>query len=317
MPYKENHYCWRTEGVATIIFRKLYTRFGLFNKIISYWGPQFSAWFQRELRRILRYNLALSSTYHPQTNGETERFNQELETYLRIFCGSNPSDWAEKIPMAEFIHNIWPHSTTSKSPFYLIMGYEPQALPNITNKTNLPTVEKWLNKLIKARDKASAAHELTRQTMKSWIQSRFTPFIAGDKVWLKARNLKRNIIDPKFTTKREWPFKITKVLSSLSYLLEIPKSWKIHPVFHASLQTPYKENNIHSPNFPQPPPDLINGEEEYEVEWILKHRGHPKCHQFLIRWKGYTAKEDSWQSESDLGNASELLLKYKRRAKLL
>ena len=153
--------------------------------------------------------------------------------------------------------------------------------------------------------------------MKSHIQSKFTPFTAGDKVWLKARNLKRNIINPKFAAKREGPFKITKVLSSLSYQLEIPKSWKIHPVFHASLLTPYKENDIHGPNYPQPPPDLINGEEEYEVERILKHRGRPKCHQYLIRWKGYTADEDSWQNEADLRNASELLQEYKRRAKLL
>ena len=177
------------KGVATIIFRKFYTRFGLFNKIISNQGPQFTAWFQKELGRILRYELALSSTYHPQTDGETERVNQEIETYLWIFFRSNPSEWSKQIPMAKFVHNIQPHSTTSKSPFYLIMGYKPQALPDITNKTNLPTVEKWLNELTKARDEASAAHELTRQTMKSWIPSKFTPFIIGDKVWLEARNL--------------------------------------------------------------------------------------------------------------------------------
>ena len=305
------------EGVATIIFRKLYTRFGLFNKVISDWGPQFAAKFQKELGRILGYELALSSAYHPQTDGETERVNQEVKTYLWIFCRSNPSEWAEQIPMAEFVHNIRPHSTTSKSPFYLIMGYEPQALPDITNKTNLPAIEKRLNELVKARNEASAAHELARQTMKSRIQSKFTPFMTGDKVWLEARNLKRNVVNPKFAAKREGPFKVTKVLSSLSYQLEIPKSWKIHSVFHALLLTPYKENDIHGPNYPQPPPDLINGEEEYEVEWILKHRGCPKHHQYLVRWKGYAADEDSWQNEADLGNASELLQEYKRRAKLL
>ena len=94
------------EGVATIIFKKLYTRFGLFNKIISDRGPQFVAKFQRELARILGYELALSSTYHPQTDGKTERVNQEIETYLRIFCNNSPSDWADHIPMAEFVHNI-------------------------------------------------------------------------------------------------------------------------------------------------------------------------------------------------------------------
>ena len=219
-----------TKGIATIIFRKLYTRFSLFNKVISDQGPQFTTQFQRELRRILGYKLALSSTYHPQTDGETERVNQELETCLRIFCRTNPSDWAKQIPMAEFIHNIWPHSTTRKSPFYLIMGYKPQALPDITNKTNFPTIEKQLNELVKARDEASAAHKLARFTMKIQIQSKFTPFIIKDKVWPEVRNLKRNIVDPKFTAKREGPFKITKVLSSLSYQLEIPKSWRIHLV---------------------------------------------------------------------------------------
>ena len=129
------------EGIATIIFQKLYTRFGLFNKIISDWGPLFAAKFQKELRRILRYKLALSSAYHLQTDGETERVNQEIETYLWIFCRSNPSKWAEQIPMAEFILNIQPHSTTGKSSFYLIMGYKPQALPDITNKTDLPAIE--------------------------------------------------------------------------------------------------------------------------------------------------------------------------------
>ena len=67
------------EGVATIIFKKLYTQFGLFNKIISDRGPQFAAKFQKELARILGYELALSLAYHPQTNGETERVNQEIE----------------------------------------------------------------------------------------------------------------------------------------------------------------------------------------------------------------------------------------------
>ena len=251
MPHKKTIIA---EGVAMITFRKLYTRFGLFNKIISDQGPQFAAWFQKELGRILGYELALSSAYYPQTDGVTERVNQEVKTYLWIFCGSNPSEWAEQIPMAEFVHNIQPHSTTSKSPFYLMMGYEPQALPNITNKTDLPAVEKWLDELVKARNEASAAHKLARQTMKSRIQSKFTSFITGDKVWLEARNLKRNIINPKFTAKREGPFKVTKVLSSLSYQLEILKSWRIHLVFHASLLTPYKENDIHGPNYPQPPP---------------------------------------------------------------
>ena len=112
------------------------------------------------------------------------------------------------------------------------------------------------------------------------------------------------------------PFTITKVLSPLSYKLKLPTSWKIHPIFHASLLTPYHENEIHGPNFPAPPPDLIDNEEEYEIERILKHRGPPKNRSYLIRWKGYTAEEDTWLKEAELGNATEFLYAYKKRIKI-
>ena len=110
------------EGVASIIFQKLFTQFGLFNEVISNRGPQFSAKFTLELSHILGYQIALSTTCHPQTNGEPERLNQEVETYLQIFCGSHPETWSEHIPMVEFVHNHCPHSSTGKSPFYLMMG---------------------------------------------------------------------------------------------------------------------------------------------------------------------------------------------------
>ena len=135
----------------------------------------------------------------------SERVNQEIETYLRIFCGNSPSDWSEHIPLAEFVHNIRPHSVTNKSPFFLILGYEPQALPDLVKSSSLPAVEERLRTLERARDEALAAHNLARQTMRSRVFSKFTPFELGTKVWLEARNLKRNVTDPKFSPKREGP----------------------------------------------------------------------------------------------------------------
>ena len=140
----------------------------------------------------------------------------------------------------------------------------------------------------------------------------FKPFEKGDKVWLEAKNLKHSVTNPKFVPKREGPFAITKVLSLITYQLHLPKTWKIHPVFHASLLSPYHKNNIHGPNFPAPPPDLIEGEEEYEIEKILCHRGSPSSHMFLIQWKDYSAEEDSWVPEWDLKHAKSALLDYKQ-----
>ena len=198
-----------------------------------------------------------------------------------------------------------------------MMGYEPQALPSIISTSQLPAVEQRIKELNQARDEALATHELARQVMKNRNRSKFEPFKTGDKVWLEARNLKRNIIDPKFSPKREGPFLISKVLSPLSYQLKLPASWKIHPVFHASLLSPYKENDIHGLNFPAPPPDLIDNEEEYEIERILKHRGNKKNRSYLIQWKGYSAEEDTWIRESELSHAAEILFAYKKRASLL
>ena len=300
------------EGIASLFFHKVFLRFGLFDKVISDRGPQFTSAFARELGKLLHYDLSLSTAYHPQSDGEMEQVNQEVETYLRIFCGNNPASWSELISHAEFAHNHRPHSVTNQSLFYLMMGYEPRALPSVISDTSIPAVETRLKTLSAARNEALAAHELARQVMSSRSRRGFNSFAKGDKVWLEARNLKRLIINPKFTPKREGPFTITKVLSPIVYQLRLPRTWKIHPVFHASLLSPYRENEVHGKNFPAPPPDLIDGEEEYEIEKIIRHRGTPMTRSFLIRWKGYSAEEDSWVPEQDLKNAKSALTVYKK-----
>ena len=89
--------------------------------------------------------------------------------------------------MAEFVHNHRPHSVTGKSPFYLMLGYEPQALPDIISTSNLPSVTTRLDNLVKIREEALATHDLARQTMSQRTRSSFTPFSVNDKVWLEAK----------------------------------------------------------------------------------------------------------------------------------
>ena len=119
--------------------------------------------------------------------------------------------------------------------------------------------------------------------MAACTQQKFIPFKKGEKVRLEGRNLKCSVTNPKFAPKREGPFTITKVLSPITCQLCLLKTWKIHPVFHAILLSPYRENDIHGLNFPAPPPDLIAGEEEYEIDRISCNRGSLSRWSFLIQ----------------------------------
>ena len=146
--------------------------------------------------------------------------------------------------------------------------------------------------------------------MKEQITSKFIPWKVGDKVWLKTTNLHMNR-PKKLQMKQTGPFEVEEVISCTTFRLHIPSWWKIHPIFHALLLMTYKETAEHGPNFLQPPLDLVDGEEEYEVKAVLRHRGKPGRHTFLIRWKGYSPAEDTWELVRNLGNAKPLITEYK------
>ena len=176
------------KGVAELFFKHVFLHCGLHDHLISDCGPQFTSAFTMELAHILGYDLKLSTTYHPQTDGETEQVNQEVETYLQMFCQGQPDKWSEFIPMAEFVHNSATHLSTQRSPFSLILGYKPQEYPKI-RQTFLPSLEEQLSLCEQAQDEALAAHEQTQQMMKEQITTKFTPWKMGNKVWLEGKNL--------------------------------------------------------------------------------------------------------------------------------
>ena len=149
--------------------------------------------------------------------------------------------------MAEFAHNSATHSITQRTPFSLMMGYEPQAYPP-RGKIFLPNLENRLSNLSAAHDNAQATHKLAQQKMKERITSKYTPWKVGDKVWLETTNLHMNG-PKKLQMKRTGPFEVEEAISCMAFCLCIPSQWKIHPVFHASLLTSYKETSEHRPNF--------------------------------------------------------------------
>src|SRR6266702_4064197 len=150
--------------------------------------------------------------------------------------------------------------------------------------------------------------------MRNQGNRRFKPYNKGDQVWVEGTNIKTLYPSAKLSPKRYGPFKVLEQLSEAVYRLEIPRHWKIHNVFHANLITPYKETELHGPNFTRPPPDLIEGEQEFEVKKILdvQPRGQGRKMHFLVKWKGYPMSDNSWEPRENL-HVDRLIAEYNKK----
>ena len=301
---------------AQLYFDHVYRHYGLPEQIISDRGPQFASHVFQELCNLTGIRSTMSTAYHPQTDGQAERANQEIELYLRIYCAAHPELWAHHLSFIEFSHNNRTHSVTKRTPFQLLMGYEPRAIPIKIGESKVPSIKDRLLELVQQREEAQAAHDEARFRMEDRITSNFKPFKRGQKVWLEATNIRTPGRPAKFRPKREGPFEIQEVLSPLVYRLKIPSRWNIHPVFHATLLTPYRETTTHGPTYSQPPPDQIEGEEEWEVEAIIAHRYKGKRREYLVQWQGYPPSEATWEPEANLKNALDVLNQYKKKHRL-
>jgi hypothetical protein len=179
------------------------------------------------------------------------------------------------------------------------MGFNPRA--DWAHATSpIPRVTLRLEQLKEARVQARNAMIKAQQ---SWVKHCDTPkYKAGDLVWLEGKNLRINQPTAKLAPRRHSPFKIIQVMSAVNYCLELPTQWSIHPVFHIDLLTPYRETTMHRPNFTQPTPELINGEEEYSVEKILDSWwfGRRWRLQYLVKWEGYPDSDNMWVDKDDV-----------------
>jgi Chromo (CHRromatin Organisation MOdifier) domain len=209
--------------------------------------------------------------------------------------------------MATAVHNNSKNSTTGFAPNELLIGWEPPLATGQRSESKNQTVEEYLSNM--RRNRLMAIHALNKVAHRVDVSpNRWT---TGQLVWLEGKNLPLPHGTAKLAPRRHGPFKVTQIISPVAVQLELPPQWNIHPVFHSNLLTPYTETPSHGPNFTRPPPDLIDGEEEYEVEQIRSHRtwGRSRTLQYLIKWKGYPESDNTWENADQI-HAPELIELY-------
>lgn len=304
------------EETAKLFLDNIYRHHGLPDDIISDRGTQFTSNFWQSLFKILKVEIKLSSAYHPQTDGQTERVNQVLEQYLRCTINYHQDNWVDLLSLAEFAYNNTFQDSIRQTPFYANYGYHPRFDQFNFNTTRSPAAEDLANHLSKIHQEmktklVDAQERYKKNADKSRKQP--PPIQIGDQVWLLRRNLKTHRPSDKLDYRRLGPFLVTKQVNEVAYRLELPTSMKIHPVFHVSLLEPYKESTIPGRLQVPPPPIEIDGEEEFEVSEILDSRINRRKLEYLVHWQGYEVSERTWEPAANLSNAPEMIQEFHRQ----
>ena len=299
-------------GIAQLYLNYMYWWFSLPTKIISDRDPRFTSHFGKAITKKLGIQQNLSTAFHPQTDGLSKWKNQWVEQYLHTITASHPEDWSYWISITSAVHNNQINSTTGLLPNEILLGYSPCLAPSEVIRTDNEMAEKQVKRMIKAWDQA------TRVINQKAGEAPLSQFTVGDQVWLEGSHLRLPHQSTKLAPKRYRPFTITKQINPVMYQLTLPATWQIHPVFHVSLLSPYVETDAHGPNYSRPPPDLIGGEEFFEVEQIRDrwHHGCSRTLQYLIKWKGSPKSDNTWEP-ADLVLAPELIKKYHKHRLLL
>jgi hypothetical protein len=304
--------------VARMYLAQIFRLHGLPRIIVSDRDSKFAR-FWKALHKLFGTTLSISTAYHPQTDGQTERANRTLEQMLRHFVNYHQNDWDRLLPFVEFAYNDQQNASTKRSTFEVNYGFHPikpgsrQFLSNnpAANEMGL-SVENIMKEI---KDKMAQAQ--IRQSEIANRRREHITFKVGDLVLVNADHVledwERQRPTRKFGSQYIGPFKIMEVISDTAYRVKLPKNMKAHPVFHVNLLEKYIET---PPEFsrrepPRPPPIEVEKEDkQHEVEAILNHRIRNGKKYYLVKWKGYPMHESNWEPEENLEKAQGMLSKY-------
>ncbi len=302
--------------VAQLLVTHVISKHGVPKSIVSDRDPRFStSKFSKELWKLTGTQLCTSTSYHPQTDGQTERYNRTIEQALRMYVQPHGRDWDKLLPMCEFAINNNHHSSIGTTPFYLNYGYHPTtplglSLPNSSGLKTSPSApstssqstgpaSSFLKELQALQTSANKCLVAAQQRMKNYVDKhrKDVSYSVGQLVLLKTTNL--HLAGPKkFLPRYIGPFKILQSCGPVAYKLELPESWRVHNVFHVSNLRLYRQSPGHPlPDVPQ------NLSDAYLVHSITGHDylklGKKVFLRFRVQYQG-RAIPDSMEFEKDL-----------------
>ncbi|GJW06502.1 putative reverse transcriptase domain-containing protein [Tanacetum coccineum] len=229
------------EKLARMYLKEVVTRHGIPVSIICDRDPRFASHFWRSLQKALGTSLAMSTAYHPETDGQSERTIQTLEDMLRACVIDFGKGWVNHLPLVEFSYNNSYHASIKAAPFEALYGRKcrsPVCWAEVgeVQLTGPEIVQETTEKIVQIKQRIQAARD--RQKSYADLKRKPMEFQIGDKVMLKVspwkgvvRFGKRGKLNPRYVR----PFKVIERVGSVAYKLELPEELsRVHNTFHVS-----------------------------------------------------------------------------------
>lgn len=277
----------------------------VFHGIVTDRDPLFCRSFWKELFKATGTQLRMSSSYHPESDGQTEVLNRCLEAYLRCFVSEFPHRWAQWLAWAEYSFNTSFHSAISCTPFEAVYGRAPPSLTQfLPGEVRVQAVEQELltrDEILKRlryhleRAQQRMAHQANKHR-------RELEFQVGDRVFLKFRPYRQlslfKRLNVKLAPRNFGPFEVVQRIGKVAYRLALPLGSKIHPIFHVSqLKAVTGDHPIET----ELPADLFDDTREFVPSQVLQSRevwrGDSRIPQVLVRWEGQSEEDATWVDE--------------------
>jgi hypothetical protein len=289
-------------GVAQVFFDNIFKLHGIPTSIVCDRDPAFTSKFWQELFRLQGTRFNLSSSYHPQTDGQTEVVNRTLEMYLHCFTGDKPKDWVKWLSWAEYTYNTSYHSSTGKTPFEVVYGRLPPTLLSYIPRTaKVEAVEHALlqrDQLLKeVRFKLQLAQNRMKQIYDRGHQER--SFQPGDFVYVRLQPYRQHSLERrsnmKLAAKFYGPYRVLERIGEVAYRVELPAGSKVHPIFHVSLLKQKMGSDVPTSTVM---PEYDDGDQQLQPQAILDYRGNINNREVLIHWQGFSPTDATWESFS-------------------